>query len=41
MRIDKETWNDYWEKAINKETSKVKVAWKRVNGVTPDKVILG
>ena len=41
MRIDKEAGNDYWEKVINKEMSKVKVAWKRVDGVTPDKAILG
>ena len=35
FRIDKEVDNDYWEKSLHKETSKVKVACKQVNGVAP------
>ena len=34
--IYKEAGNDYWEKALNKDMSKVKVAWQRVDGITPD-----
>ena len=36
LRIDKEAGNDYWEKTLNKEMSKVKVAWQRFNRVTTD-----
>ena len=39
MRIDKEAGNDYWDKALNKEMSNVKVAWQWVDGVAPDQEI--
>ena len=41
MQIDKEAGNDYWERAINKEMSKLNVAWKRVDVVTPEQSRLG
>ena len=39
LSIYKEVGNDYWEKALNKDMSKVKVAWQHVNEVTPDQAI--
>ena len=36
LNIDKEVENYYWEKALNKDMSKVKFVWKKVNIVTPD-----
>ena len=36
LNIDKEVENYYWEKALNKDMSKVKVSWQRVDRVTPD-----
>ena len=41
LRIDKEAGNYYWEKALNKEMSKVKFLWQRVDGVTPDQAMSG
>jgi hypothetical protein len=41
LRIDEETGTDFWRKAINKEMSKVKVAWKTHKGNTPDQVRRG
>jgi hypothetical protein len=42
LEIDKETGTDYWRKALNKEMSKVKVAWKRHDGdVKPEDVRQG
>ena len=41
MSIYKKVGNDHWYKALNKDISKVKVAWQRVNGVTPDQAKLG
>ena len=41
LSIYKKVGNDHWYKALNKEISKVKVAWKRVDGVTPDQAKLG
>ena len=35
LAIDDETGTDFWRKALGKEMTKVKVAWKNVNGVTP------
>ena len=35
LQIDKITGNDFWRKAINKEMSKVKIAWKVNDGHTP------
>ena len=29
---------DFWRKALNKEMSKVKVAWEARDGITPDDV---
>ena len=37
--IDKEAGNYYWEKALNKDTSNIKFAWKRVDGFIPDQAI--
>jgi hypothetical protein len=42
LEIDRETGTDYWRKALNKEMSKVKVAWKRHDGdVKPEDVRQG
>ena len=38
LLIDRLTGTDYWRKAINKEMSKVKVAWKLHDGHTPEQV---
>ncbi len=38
LRIDEETGTDFWQRAINKEISKVKVAWKVHEGHTPEEV---
>ena len=35
MQIDNITGTDFWRKAINKEMSKVKIAWKVDNGHIP------
>ena len=35
LAIDKETGTDFWQKALGKEMTKVKVAWKSADGVTP------
>ena len=35
LAIDEETGTDHWRKALGKEMSKVKVAWKPMDGVTP------
>jgi hypothetical protein len=34
LAIDEETGTDFWRKALGKEMSKVKVAWKSAEGVT-------
>ena len=34
LRIENESWKEYWEKALNKEMSKVKVSWQRVDQIT-------
>ena len=41
LEIDRITGTDFWAKAINKEMTKVKVAWKRHEGHTPDDVRAG
>jgi hypothetical protein len=41
LEIDKLTGTDHWEKAIDKEMAKVKVAWKRKEGVTVEDVRKG
>ena len=38
--IAKEVGNYYWDNALNKETSKVKVVWQRFDGVTSYQDIL-
>ena len=41
LQIDRETGTDYWEKAINKEMKKAKVAYSEVNECTPEDVRSG
>ena len=41
VEIDRITETDFWTKAINKEMTKVKVAWKHHEGHTPDDVRAG
>ena len=36
LAIDKRTGTEFWRKAIDKEMSKVKVAWKAHDGGTPE-----
>ena len=36
--IDRITGTDFWRKSINKEMSKVKVAWKADKNFTPEKI---
>ena len=38
LEIDQATGTDFWRKALNKEMSKVKVAWEARDGITPDDV---
>ena len=41
LRIDAETKTDYWRCALNKEMSRVKIAWKARNNVSPTEVQQG
>ena len=41
LAIDEETGADFWKRALSKEMSKVKVAWKAVDGVTPEQARTG
>jgi hypothetical protein len=41
LEIDRVTGMDLWRKALNKEMSKVKLAWNIKDGVTPDDVRSG
>ena len=41
LAIDEETGTDFWRKALNKEMTKVKIAWKPVEGETPEQVRAG
>ena len=41
LQIDEDTKTDFWRKALNKEMSRVKVAWKTHDGHTPDEVRKG
>ena len=38
LDIDRITGTDLWQKAVNKEMSKVKVAWKSDEKFTPEKI---
>ena len=41
LQIDAETKTEYWRCALNKEMSKVKVAWKVCKDVSPTEVWQG
>lgn len=41
LQIDRVTGTNFWSKAINKEMSKVKIAWKTHEGHTPEQVRKG
>jgi Reverse transcriptase (RNA-dependent DNA polymerase) len=41
LAIDEETGTDFWRRALNKEMTKVKIAWKAVDGATPEDVRAG
>jgi hypothetical protein len=41
LAIDKETGTDFWQKALGKEMTKVKVAWKSADEVTPKQARTG
>jgi hypothetical protein len=41
LEIDKQTKTEFWRKALNKEMSKVKVAWERRDDVSPTDVRQG
>jgi hypothetical protein len=38
LEIDRQTGTDHWQRALNKEMSKVKVAWNAHDDVTPNDV---
>jgi hypothetical protein len=38
LEIDRQTGTDHWQRALNKEMSKVKVAWNARDDITPDDV---
>jgi hypothetical protein len=39
--MDRQTGTDHWQRALNKEMSKVKVAWNAHDDITPDDVQSG
>jgi hypothetical protein len=41
LQLDDETNTDLWRKALAKEMSKVKVAWRSVDDYTPEQVCTG
>ncbi len=41
LAIDEETGTDLWRKALGKAMTKVKVAWKSADGVTPEQARAG
>ena len=41
LAIDEETGTDFWKNALGKEMSKVKVAWKPCDDVTPEQARTG
>jgi hypothetical protein len=41
LSIDDETGTDFWRKALGKEMTKVKVAWKTADGITPEQARTG
>jgi hypothetical protein len=41
LEIDRVTGTDHWRKALNKEMSRVKIAWNAKDGITPDDVRSG
>jgi hypothetical protein len=38
LEIDRQTGTDHWQRALNKEMSKVKVAWNACDDITPNDV---
>ena len=38
LEIDRQTGTDHWQRALNKEMSKVKVAWNARDDITPNDV---
>ena len=38
LEIDRITGTDFWQKAVNKEMSKVKVAWKADENFTTEQI---
>jgi hypothetical protein len=38
LEVDRLMGTDYWQRALNKEMSKVKVAWNAHDNITPDDV---
>jgi hypothetical protein len=38
LEIDRQTGTDHWQRALNKEMSKVKVAWNAHDDITPNDV---
>ena len=41
LRIDRETGTDYWSKAIEKEMKNVRIAFDKLEGVTPEDMRVG
>jgi hypothetical protein len=41
LEIDRQTGTDHWQRALNKEMSKVKVAWSAHDDITPNDVRSG
>jgi hypothetical protein len=38
LEIDRQMGTDHWQRALNKEMSKVKVAWNARDDITPNDV---
>ena len=38
LEIDRQTRTDHWQRALNKEMSKVKIVWNACDDITPDNI---
>jgi hypothetical protein len=38
LEIDRQMGTDHWQRALNKDMSKVKIAWNACDNITPDNV---
>jgi hypothetical protein len=41
LEIDRQMGTDHWQRALNKEMSKVKIVWNACDDITPNDIQLG